>query len=561
VRPLTKEEASDDIVLTLSQSQTNSVLLHELPTKITATPRQKSKRMSGVDSQLSFSFDRVMGPNTSQKEMYNEIGGRSMAQESFQPILHGLHNQTYRQRPREAYNFEAKNHVVISMGVSNSGKTFTLVGDESGSNENEGLIPRLIDDLFAHINGEEFMTISQPSSKNYELRSNINLELEISMVHVHKDRVFDMLLLHTAEKRSSRNSNVLKMINAFETTSQEQASMKELKISQDKTTQDFFLQPNIIRCRTVEKAREVLLEGMQRNTVASTKLNKRSSRGHTVVTLRPIVHLRNPQLDRGSISLPGGYITVIDMAGIERTHANDMNRLAIKESVSINSSISAVLQCLRSIKNNQESQQSRNASKRASLLVPYRQNKLTMIMQPLFTGSVSKDLMTDSIVTNVKILASVYPGGKDYNEKKCLLSDIEPIRGLSVPGECDKQHSNITTSTVNQHRSRNATFDTPADKINKNGVASRYQNDEKSKLDNDSPIQQNGSDDENTEVSTPDTHSTFSPTHQNKSPLSKLTNVVKNTNISSKKRKAETNSLLEKIRKLEKENKPLTVKN
>jgi Kinesin-like protein len=567
VRPLAKEEINDDIVLTLSQSDTNSVLLHELRTNRTATPRQKNKHMIDVDGPSHFSFDRVIGPKTSQEEMYHEIGGQSIAQESFHQILHGIHNQTHRQMPSEGLNLEAKNHVIISMGVSNSGKTFTLIGDGSESNENEGVIPRLIDDLFAHTNDEHFLAcINQPSLKNNNHKTQINLEVEISMVHVHKDRVFDMLSLHTGEKRSSLNSNVSKMINAFETTPKEQTFMKELKISQDKTTQDFFVQSNAVRCRTPEKAREILFTGMQQNTVASTKLNKRSSRGHTLVTLRPILHIRNPHSNRGSISLLGGYVAVIDMAGIERTHSNDMNRLAIKESVSINSSISAVLQCLRSIKNNQESQQTRNLSKKMSLLVPYRQNKLTMIMQPLFSGSISKDSMTDSIVTNVKILASVYPGGKDYNEKKCLLCDIEPIRGLSIPGEYDRHsrntRDNLSTSTMNDHSVSSATFDAPTDKIKTVGAESCYRtNDEKATLDEEFPIQRSVSD-ENTEASSPGTlSSALSPTHQHKSPLSKLTNVVKQTNISSKKRKAETNALLEKIRKLEAENRHLKVRN
>lgn len=568
VRPLAKEEINDDIVLTLSQSDTNSVLLHELRTNTTATPRQKNKHMKDGDGPSYFSFDRVIGPKTSQEEMYHEIGGQSIAQESFHPILHGICNQRHGQMPSEGRNLEAKNHVIISMGVSNSGKTFTLIGDESGSNEDEGVIPRLIDDLFAHINDEQFLAfINQPSLKNNHHKSHINLEVEISMVHVHKDRVFDMLSLHTGEKRSSLNSNVSKMINAFETTSKEQTFMKELKISQDKTTQDFFVQSNAVRCPTPEKAREILFTGMQQNTVASTKMNKRSSRGHTMVTLRPILHIRDPHSNMGSISLLGGYVAVIDMAGIERTHSNDMNRLTIKESVSINSSISAVLHCLRSIKNNQESQQTRNLSKKMSLLVPYRQNKLTMIMQPLFSGSISKDSMTDSIFTNVKILASVYPGGKDYNEKKCLLSDIEPIRGLSIPGEYDR-HSrntrhNLSTSTMHDHSASSATFDAPADKIKTVGAESCYRtNDEKTTLDEDFPIQRSVSD-ENTEASSPGTlSSALSPTHQHKSPLSKLTNnVVKQTNISSKKRKVETNALLEKIRKLEAENRHLKVRN
>ena len=120
--------------------------------------------------------------------------------------------------------------------------------------------------------------------------SMVHMELELSMVHIHKDQEFDMLSSYAAAgRKSKRNSSVSKMISAFETTSKGQASMQELKISKDEKNQDFVVGPIVVRCNSSTKAREILNVGMKQNTTASTKFNKQSSRSHSLITLQPVM--------------------------------------------------------------------------------------------------------------------------------------------------------------------------------------------------------------------------------------------------------------------------------
>ena len=120
--------------------------------------------------------------------------------------------------------------------------------------------------------------------------SMVHMELELSMVHIHKDQEFDMLSSYAAAgRKSKRNSSVSKMISAFETTSKGQASMQELKISKDEKNQDFVVGPIVVRCNSSTKAREILNIGMKQNTTASTKFNKQSSRSHSLITLQPVM--------------------------------------------------------------------------------------------------------------------------------------------------------------------------------------------------------------------------------------------------------------------------------
>eukprot|EP00979_Chaetoceros_neogracilis_P015175 scaffold5451_cov245-Chaetoceros_neogracile.AAC.2 len=550
MRPLSQEEEGDEIALTLPKRYPNTVRLHALKEKLSATPRQKNKKSDSQGKPLEYHFDRIIDSENTQDDMYNEMGGLVMAQNALGPLL-------FATKANGNEESEVKNHVLFSLGVTNSGKTFTLLGCEDGVKENEGMIPRLIDDLFLPERNDSLHSMLVKAASNCSNTtidpSMVHLELELSMVHIHKDQVFDMLSSYAARRKNKRISNVSKMINTFETTSKGQQSMQELKISLDERSQDFVVRPNVVTCKTSIKAREVMNAGMEQNITAATKFNKHSSRGHTLITLQPVMTFN---IDGNkSDTVPGASITIIDMAGIERTGINDMNKLAIRESISINSSISAVLQCLRSIKSQHDSPSSTTGSKapskRALKVIPYRENKLTMLMQPLFSGGMHHGLKAKRLITNVKVLLSVYPGARDYNEKEYLLSDLEHLKGLSVKGAClaaqrdqgdiessldsmepmstDRTHADVKgarsvviASTMNQRETKRTSIDYKENigclKLEQNPISR-------------SPL-------------------------QHKNPLNRLANAVIGTSLSSKKRKTETH-LHDRIRKLEEENEEL----
>jgi len=380
------------------------------------------------------------------------------------------------------------------------------------------------------------------------------MELELSMVHIHKDQVFDMLSSYATGGKSKRTSNVSKMISTFETTSRPrgQQSMQELRISLDEKSQDFVVRPNVVRCNTSIKAREVLNAGMKQNTTASTKFNKQSSRGHTLITLQPVMHFNTDGEKSGTV--PGASITIIDMAGIERTSVNDMNKLAIRESISINSSISAVLQCLRSIKSQQDSLPlatgSKVSSNKKSRVIPYRDNKLTMLMQPLFSGGIRMHhgLKVKKLITNVKVLLSVYPGARDYNEKKSLLSDLAHLKGLSVKGLCVAVHQDQGDVESSIHNMDPMSIESTHDDLKGGKIVVIKSARNQGEINKPSIACK-----ENIECPRVEQSPLPRSPLQHKSPLNRLANAVMGTSLSSKKRKTETD-LHERIRKLEEEN-------
>ncbi len=79
----------------------------------------------------------------------------------------------------------------------------------------------------------------------------------------------------------------------------------------------------------------------------------------------------------------------------------------LKESAAINQSVSAIRRVFETLKYNQTHPD-------APQIVPYRTNKLTMLLKPVFTGAAGKlGLFT--------VLINAYSGKKDYDEKRVCI--------------------------------------------------------------------------------------------------------------------------------------------
>ncbi len=529
IRPLSIEERGEKDLFDIPRDSDQTIRLHspkERPHLSTNGRRQKELDMTAP---TEYHFDAILDDSSTQEDAYNHVCGDGMALDVVAPLFNYYSDK------------EAKQHVIVSIGVSNSGKTYTMFGDRK--HQEEGVVQRLFDDIF--VTGTTIL--NKKIKHQRDLRNKSNLAIQLSMVHLHNDHIYDMLStvdnhqhgLNNKEKIQTRRSSVLQKAALFESRPlhQNDAHLKELKIQTDRETQDFAINPTIITCQNPADARRILDEGLKNNTTTSTNLNKQSSRGHTIITIRPVLNHQAEEHD-----VIGDSITLIDLAGIERTKTSAVTGKAMRESVSINTSISAVLQCLRAInhihgKNTSQShnvkyddvenmnpaQQNIITSKqtsRTSKHIPYRQNKLTMLLQPLFSGNFhgKSDIMT--VKNTVKMLVSVYPGIKDYNEKKALLGEIDALRGL-------KTHITMERKIVSKKSDDTLVSE-------ESSITSRI------------PPTSN--------IETEINYKDVAPPQKisNSSPLKRLVSKVKTS--SSKKRKSEVVELLERIKTLEDDN-------
>ncbi|XP_063783351.1 kinesin-like protein klp-3 [Pseudophryne corroboree] len=118
---------------------------------------------------------------------------------------------------------------------------------------------------------------------------------------------------------------------------------------------------------TEEDIKNTISFGEKNRTVASTKMNTESSRSHLMVILTV------NGIDSISGVLSNATLTLCDLAGSERISKTEATGQRLVEAASINKSLTSLGQVFAALKKN-------------SLHVPYRNSKLTHLLQPSLSG-------------------------------------------------------------------------------------------------------------------------------------------------------------------------------
>jgi hypothetical protein len=226
------------------------------------------------------------------------------------------------------------NVTIFAYGQTGAGKTWTMYGNE----QNPGLAPRSIDSLFRVIRKEE-----QKGSKTFKVKA--------YMIELYKQEIID--LLSRAEKPSNHRG---------------------LEVKRDLGRGMMFVEGVTEReVQTPEDLHQTLAEGERRRHVTATKMNSSSSRSHLLMSIIIQCKVKEPE------QLLYGKITLCDLAGSERPKKSEVTGDALKEAIEINKSLSALGDVIESLTKGAKS-------------VPYRNHKLTMLMQDSIGGT-AKTLM------------------------------------------------------------------------------------------------------------------------------------------------------------------------
>jgi len=451
IRPLLKKEKEDHLVLEAAKSNKKRddnvqvALLH--PMAHLSSPDPSSKRLSGNLSspkfiqqgqQEEYHFDSIL--DDSQDNVYYTIG-LNMATNAMEPLK------------KNSSHDHVHNHVALVMGVSNSGKTHTTFGDlkelgRPGRHDQDGLVPRILESLF--------------SQSKHHVSHKKSFAVRMTLLHIENDRVHDLLFESTSqthEHSAKKKSGVMAMVASFEGGSAQSAAA-EVKIEQDPATHEYVPDATVKTCWSPEEAREVLQAGLSRGLSSKfAGLAKGHSRGHSLITIQPVI-IRGSRRDSTAVDRSGGTITFLDMAGIERSKSKSRAAAggAMRDSIANNSCFSAVQHVLRTIKHNRDVASGKvsteidcededtfdgselsNVSepkglKSAATLkpVPYRQSKVTMLLQPHFSNAAQWNLDGKKTTTVVTTMLTAYPGHRDYAEKRSLLNGLELLLGSDI---------------------------------------------------------------------------------------------------------------------------------
>ncbi|XP_017049971.1 kinesin-like protein subito [Drosophila ficusphila] len=325
---------------------------------------------------------------------------------------------------------------IMTYGTSGSGKTYTLLGDDVRA----GIIPRALENIFTiykdtifHspklklINGCIVFLQDDASLKELQIRKKLlNLCPDISAHHQRLKQVIDGD--HTFETMSSNDVSVLVWVSFVEIYNelvydllaippkqdkQGEIPRKNLKIVGNKG-QVFIKGLTSVFVTSSEEALRLLRLGQQRSTYASTSVNANSSRSHCVFTVDILKY------NRSGITTQSSY-KFCDLAGSERVNNTGTTGLRLKEAKNINTSLMVLGRCLDAASTVQK--------KKSGDIIPYRDSKLTMLLQAALLGK-----------EKLAMIVTVTPLDKYYEENLNVLNFASIAKNIIFKEPVIKQH-------------------------------------------------------------------------------------------------------------------------
>merc|ERR1712079_195521 len=220
---------------------------------------------------------------------------------------------------------------MFAYGQTGAGKTYTMYGAPG----DEGAAPRTIQEIFRVTKQNE---------------SRFNFTVMGSMLELYRNDLVDLL--------SKGNPGASKM---------------KLNVRQEKSGMVVVEHLTEQECHSAEELSDLLERGSKQRTVAATAMNSESSRSHLVFLIKIV------SVNKETKEQLQGKILICDLAGSERIKKSLVTEDMQKEAIEINKSLTALGDVIEGLT-------------KGSKVVPYRNHKLTQLMQDSLGGS-AKTLM------------------------------------------------------------------------------------------------------------------------------------------------------------------------
>ncbi|KAI4463904.1 kinesin-like protein kif11 [Holotrichia oblita] len=237
------------------------------------------------------------------------------------------------------------NCTVFAYGQTGTGKTYTMEGFHDQDNQiSSGIIPRALAQIF-------------------KVLSNMNTEssVKVSYLELYNEELFDLL----------SQCNTPKAIRIFEDKAQKGSvilqGLEELSVTE------------------LGQVYKILEQGSERRRIASTLMNSSSSRSHAVFTI--VVHTREITVE-GEELVKTGKLNLVDLAGSENISKSGAIDKRAREAGSINQSLLTLGRVIKALTEK-------------NTHVPYRESKLTRILQDSLGGRTKTSLIATISSANV----------------------------------------------------------------------------------------------------------------------------------------------------------------
>ncbi|CAM9233267.1 unnamed protein product, partial [Hapterophycus canaliculatus] len=270
------------------------------------------------------------------------------------------------------------NVCVFAYGQTGSGKTWTMTG---GKGDQRGLTPRVIEEIFGNIE---------------KAKGALEVKVSCYFIELYLDNLRDLLFAMEHHR----------------------GTPPKLEIHMD--ANKMVVVKNVVT-KEIHSAAELMqlfVAGDHQRKVGGTKMNAESSRSHSVFSILLEVY------NKTSKKTTTGKLSLVDLAGSERADKTGATADRLKEAQSINKSLSALGDVISALSTNEK-------------FIPYRNNKLTQVMQ-------------DSLGGNAKTLMFVNISPADYNQEETVTALTYATRVKLITNTAEKQQDGEEVSRLKE---------------------------------------------------------------------------------------------------------------
>ena len=293
------------------------------------------------------------------------------------------------------------NGTVMAYGQTSSGKTHTM----SGTATDPGVMTRAVEDIFAAV-------AAAGATRAFAVKA--------SYMEIYNEEIRDLLAPDAPEERGAFNNTFSNERNGVN-TSVTQSSHIKLVNGPRGLTQVIGLEERIV----TDSAQiiDLVEEGTLKRSVGRTAMNATSSRSHAVLRIS-VSSTPNPG---HALSGPprSSTLYVVDLAGSERADPNAARTKKLvqlkKEGSNINQSLLTLRLCVQRL-----AKASGEAAEPVGH-VPYRDSKLTRILQPALAGP-----------GRTAIVAAVTPASSHVNETYSTLNFVAVAKSVKMEARVNR---------------------------------------------------------------------------------------------------------------------------
>ncbi|CAI7580295.1 hypothetical protein N7533_009876 [Penicillium manginii] len=264
---------------------------------------EESCMITSQEGSGDFTFDRVFPMDSAQRDIFD-----FSVRPTVDDILNGY------------------NGTVFAYGQTGAGKSYTMMGSDIDDDVGKGVIPRIVEQVFASI-------LTSPSNIEYTVR--------VSYMEIYMERIRDLLV--------PQNDN--------------------LPVHEEKNRGVYVKGLLEVYVSSVQEVYEVMRRGGNSRAVAATNMNQESSRSHSIF----VITVSQKNVETGSAK--SGQLFLVDLAGSEKVGKTGASGQTLEEAKKINKSLSALGMVINALTDGK------------STHIPYRDSKLTRILQESLGGN------------------------------------------------------------------------------------------------------------------------------------------------------------------------------